>query len=356
MTGQPLHLLTLAPVADEDRVKLENTFDSVHYAQSPELSWNAGPPASVPQDVLEKATVVFGWQLPSDITHYKQTPNLKWMMTPSAGADKLLSSDFWNDEQTKQNVQLTNNSGVHCSVIPPYVISIVTTLFLDLYRNFESHLVKRHWERKNAFYMRELAGSTFGILGYGRLGRETARLAKAYGCKVIAATSDGNLKPDEESKEMCPGFGDPDGSIPCASYSTRDEAAFTDFLAQTDVLVVCLPGTPGTLKMINKERLAKLKKDAVLINIGRGAVVDTEALIESLESGHLGGAGLDVTDPEPLPDGHKLWTTPNVIITPHIAGLTSRYLSRSVDMLITNAERLKKGEKLLNAVDIVKGY
>lgn len=87
MTGQPLHLLTLAPVADEDRVKLENTFDSVHYAQSPELSWNAGPPASVPQDVLEKATVVFGWQLPSDITHYKQTPNLKWMMTPSAGAD-----------------------------------------------------------------------------------------------------------------------------------------------------------------------------------------------------------------------------------------------------------------------------
>lgn len=84
--------------------------------------------------------------------------------------------------------------------------------------------------------------------------------------------------------------------------------------------------------------------------------MDTEALIESLERGHLAGAGLDVTDPEPLPDGHKLWSMPNVIITPHIAGLTERYLSRSIDMLITNADRYRKGEKFLNAVDIAKGY
>lgn len=101
-------------------------------------------------------------------------------------------------------------------------------------------------------------------VGYGRLGRETARLAKAYGCNVIAATSDGKLKPDPESKEMCPGFGDPDGSVPSASYSTKDEAAFGEFLSQTDVLVVCLPGTPSTNKFINKERLAKLKNNAVL--------------------------------------------------------------------------------------------
>lgn len=76
---------------------------------------------------------------------------------------ELLQSEFWNDEETKAKVALTTNSGVHCSVIPPYVIAIVTNLFLDLYKNFESHLVKRHWERRNAFYMRELAGSTFGI-------------------------------------------------------------------------------------------------------------------------------------------------------------------------------------------------
>lgn len=82
---------------------------------------------------------------------------------------KLLSSDFWQDEETKQNVTLTNNSGVHCPVIPPYVIAIVTNLFLDLYKNFESHLVKHHWERRNAFYMRELAGSTFGICKFSNL-------------------------------------------------------------------------------------------------------------------------------------------------------------------------------------------
>lgn len=101
-------------------------------------------------------------------------------------------------------------------------------------------------------------------VGYGRLGRETARLAKAYGCKVIAATSDGKLKPDPESEQMCPGFGDPEGNIPSSAYSTKDEASFTEFLGQTDVLVICLPGSPGTLKIINKDRLAKLKKNAVL--------------------------------------------------------------------------------------------
>lgn len=92
------------------------------------------------------------------------------------------------------------------------------------------------------------------------------------------------------------------------------------------------------------------------VNIGRGALVDTDALLEALESGHLGGAGLDVTDPEPLPDGHKLWSTENVLITPHVAGLTEKYLTRSVDMLITNAKRLRKGQGLLNTVDLLKGY
>jgi hypothetical protein len=78
-------------------------------------------------------------------------------------SQKILASDFWKDEETKQKVTLTTNSGVHCSVIPPYVIALVTNLFLDLYKNFEDHLVNHHWERRNAFYMRELAGSTFGI-------------------------------------------------------------------------------------------------------------------------------------------------------------------------------------------------
>lgn len=101
-------------------------------------------------------------------------------------------------------------------------------------------------------------------MGYGRLGRETARLAKAYGCNVIAGTSDGKLKPDPESRQMCPGFGDPDGNIPSVAYSTKDEASFNEFLNQTDVLVICLPGSPGTNKIINADRLAKLKKRAVL--------------------------------------------------------------------------------------------
>lgn len=91
MAPPPLHLLTLAPIADQDKERLEKTFDSVHYGQSPELSWNAGPPTSVSKEDVQKATVVFGWQLPSDVSAYKQMPNLHWMMTPSAGADVCLN-------------------------------------------------------------------------------------------------------------------------------------------------------------------------------------------------------------------------------------------------------------------------
>lgn len=90
MTAHPLHLLTLAPISDEDKRKLEQAFDSVHYAQGPELAWNAGPPIPVPQEILDKTTAVFGWQLPSNVTRFKQIPNLEWMMTPSAGADASL--------------------------------------------------------------------------------------------------------------------------------------------------------------------------------------------------------------------------------------------------------------------------
>lgn len=168
------------------------------------------------------------------------------------------------------------------------------------------------------------------------------------------------------------------GSIPDEYFSSKDDVAFDAFLRQTDVLIVSIPLTPSTKHIINSQRLRQLKKNAIIsesfssfqgvashthlpifwhaVNIGRGGLIDTDALIESIQSGHLHGAALDVTDPEPLPDGHKLWSVENIIITPHMAGLTERYLERSVDIACLNGKRLRAGKDLMNVVDLQKAY
>merc|ERR1711939_808039 len=322
----PLNLLVLAPLSDSDKARIEKAFDKVHYGKLEISTPTQGPPAPVDPEVLSSVTCVFGWMLPGNVSTTSDIPQLRWQMTPSAGTDKLIKTPYYLDLVKQGNpdgrVQLTTNSGVHCYVIPSYVLAMVVNLFTRAKEHFETQILRQKWERPEGFYVRELVGSTFGILGYGRLGREVARLAKAYGCNVIAATSDGSGKPDPEGALLCPGIGDPEASIPSKFYSTRDESSLHAFLGQTDVLVICLPATRGTYKMINSKTLGALKKDAVVVNIGRGEVVDTDALI----------------------------------VSPHVAGVTARYIERSVDMLLVNAERLRKGEELLNAVDLSKGY
>ena len=206
-----------------------------------------------------------------------------------------------------------------------------------------------------------------GILGYGSIGRHIAQTAKSFGMDVIAFT--GSQKPTPESRRDTTyfetGCGDPQGRIPSVWYSGLDKASLHNFLSQDiDVLVVTVPATSQTRKMLGEEEFSILARNrhAFISNIGRGEVIDQEALIKYLKNppgstdGWLRGAALDVTDPEPLPAESELWRLPNVTITPHVSGAAKGYVRRSLDILGINIQRLRDGLPLLNVVNRGRGY
>jgi phosphoglycerate dehydrogenase-like enzyme len=155
-----------------------------------------------------------------------------------------------------------------------------------------------------------------------------------------------------------PGTGDPDGSIPIAWYSGTATSDLHAFLAQDlDVLVMSLPLTPATTHLLGAEEFAILaRRKAFVVNISRGKIFDQSALIDALNDEKLRGAALDVTDPEPLPKDDPLWDAKNVIITPHISGLSTSYGERAFDVLFTNLKRRENGDKMFNLVDRKRGY
>ena len=220
--------------------------------------------------------------------------------------------------------------------------------------------------------VRDAVGQRAGILGYGAIGRQTARLARALGMDVVAYTASPRPTPEARKDRAfhVPGTGDPEGTAPSKWFAGLDKESVREFLAQDlDVLVMCMPLSEQTRGLIGREEMDILaKRNALLINVARGPLVDTGALSEALrayargEEGKDGkrkglrGAALDVTDPEPLPKGHPLWTAPNTIITPHVSAINAAYLDRCLQLLDTNLERFEKGERFVNLVDRKKGY
>ena len=222
--------------------------------------------------------------------------------------------------------------------------------------------------------MHDLVGQRIGILGYGSIGRQVARVASAMGSTVLAYTA--GPRPTPESKKdygfIVPGTGDPDGSIPEEWFSGLDKESLHNFLAQDlDQLLVSVPLTKETTHFIGAAEFEILsKRNAFVSNISRGQIVKQDDLIDALhqydqdtKDGKKGsdrrglrGAALDVTDPEPLPEDSPLWDAPNCIVTPHISGLGSAYLDRAMQVLEVNLDRKEKGDKLINVVNREKGY
>ena len=214
-----------------------------------------------------------------------------------------------------------------------------------------------------------------GILGYGSIGRHVARVATAMGSEVYAYTA--HPRPTPESRRdrayHVPGLGDPEGTLPARWYSGTSEADVRAFLTSgLDLLVVAVPLTSATRGLLGEAQFRALheasetgaadgrqkrKPRTYVTNIGRGPVVDTEALVRALDEGWIRGAALDVTDPEPLPDNHPLWRKDNVIITPHISGNSDHYIDRLLSILDINLGRLSRGEeKFINQVNKKQGY
>lgn len=206
-------------------------------------------------------------------------------------------------------------------------------------------------------------GKTVGILGYGSIGRQVGRVAQSMGMRVLAFTAS-EKKSAEEKRDrgfVVPGTGDVEGEVPEGWFSGLDQKSLHHFLGQgLDWLVVAVPLTKETRGFLSTREFEVLgcggRKRPLLTNIARGPIVDQPALVKALKEGVLGGAALDVTDPEPLPEDSELWGMENVIVTPHVSGQGSTYTQRAFQVLEDNLGRRERGERLLNVVSREKGY
>jgi phosphoglycerate dehydrogenase-like enzyme len=205
--------------------------------------------------------------------------------------------------------------------------------------------------RSERFGPLELRGSTVGIVGYGSIGREIARLLHPFGVTVLATKRD--VMHPEDSGYTAEGLGDPKGNRFTRLYPAQ---ALKSMLKQCDFVVVCVPYTDETHNMIREDELAAMKQGSYLINIGRGGVVDQVALLDVLQDHHLAGAALDVFSEEPLPSNNPLWRIPNVIITPHIGGISDFYKDRAAVLFSENLKRYLEGLPLYNYFDSERGY
>jgi phosphoglycerate dehydrogenase-like enzyme len=275
-------------------------------------------------------------------------PRLRWVQVDSAGVDLLHSTPLW-----KSTIPITSANGVHAIQIGEHVLALLLAHAHRLplaYRWQE----RAHWgqfDELRPFITPELRGMTLGILGYGAIGREIARLASAFGMHILATKrANGSAVFDGWTPG---GTGDPEGRIPEHFYDLDE---LHQMLPECDALVLALPKSARTLHLIGEVELQLMRPHCVLINIGRGALIDQHALVRALSEEGLGGVALDVTDPEPLPADSPLWALPNVLITPHVAGLSIHYDDRIVELFAENLRRYLQNEPLLNLVQREQGY
>ncbi len=310
----------LIPVEERHKKILENA--------APEYRFCYRTPETVTQEELDQSDILIG-NPPVSLLHGSQ--RLKWLQCNSAGTEPFLQPGVLH-----LDTLLTNATGAYGLAISEHMLGMLLELFkkLHLYRDAQ-HL--HQW--KSLGRVRSIEGSTVLVLGMGDIGGEFARKVKALGATVIGVRRTDTRKPDYVDE----------------LYLTEE---LDRLLPRADVVAVALPGNGETAGMLNRKRMESMKEGAVLLNVGRGVIVDTEALCDALESGHLGGAGLDVTDPEPLPENHRLWNLPNAVITPHISGFyhLPETLERIVRISAENLEAYRSGKPLRNQVDFSTGY
>ena len=267
----------------------------------------------------------------------KHMPFLEWVHCLFAGIDHIVCKEL----RENQELVVTNARGVFSSSLAEYVMLACSYFNKDVPRLLRNK-ARCDYER---FTVGEIRGKTMGIVGYGDIGRSVAVLAKAYGCTTLGLRRHPDLSKDDELLDKCVGSGEEDLLM---------------LMRESDFLVVCAPLTPETLHMIGEKQLANCKRGQILVNIGRGALIDENALIAALQHGFLAGAALDVFTIEPLPQDSPLWTLPNVLLSPHNADMTHNFRHLSVALFSTMCTKyLENGcnpRVLQNQVDVVSGY
>lgn len=277
------------------------------------------------RDLITEAGVVTGQSLRDDLLD--RAERLRLFACLYAGVDHLPL-----DALRSRNVVVTNASGVHGPNAAEWAIGQILVFARGL------HVGRRRQERREFrhFQADELQGSTITVVGLGAIGRAVLTRLEGFGVDTIGVRHS------------------PEKGGPADEIVGYEEEAFHGALARTDYLVLACPLTDLTDGLVDADALQTLQPTSVIVNLARGAVVDTDALVDRLRLGGLRGAALDVTDPEPLPPEHPLWTFENVVITPHTAGQTPHYYARRADILAENVRRLDDGNAagFRNQVDL----
>ncbi|HIU42977.1 MAG TPA: D-2-hydroxyacid dehydrogenase [Candidatus Ventrousia excrementavium] len=306
----------------ERRVRIDASAQKLGF----EVHWVEN--GKVTAEDVQDCEIFFG-MLPPELL--RQAKSLKWLQCSFAGVDC-----YADQAQYAENIAITNASGAYGITISEHM---VVTLLMLMRRMPEYHEMQKKREWYCVGQIKSVMNSVITVVGVGDIGSNFAKRVLPMGAFVRGVRRTEGPKPDFVDEIY--------------TVDRLDEA-----ITGADVVALCLPGTGETRRLFDHERMLKMKPGAILMNVGRGNAVDLLALDELLRSGHLGGAAIDVTEPEPLPPEHPLWTAPHALITPHISGNTSLPLTCDiiVDIFLDNLERYSKGQALQHLVNLKMGY
>jgi phosphoglycerate dehydrogenase-like enzyme len=303
------------------RAKLAADFPEVEF-----ISFENDP--AVLERHIEEADAVIG-DVPEQLL--PRAGRLRWVQTTGAGANAVSTPAF-----AATDIVATSAVGVHVASVPEHVLAML----LAFARRLPEQILNQHGAHR--FYwptgMFEVEGQTLGLLGFGKIGQALARKAKGLGMRVVVWRRSDAAAPSELVDRQF----------------ARDD--LHGLLADADHVVITLPLTPETQGLIGAAELGAMKRSAFLYNVGRGPIVVQDDLMAALHDGTIAGAGIDVTDPEPLPPDHPLWDAPNLILLTHYGGLTPKYGPRAYAIISENVRRFLASEELLNLVDKARGY
>jgi phosphoglycerate dehydrogenase-like enzyme len=277
------------------------------------------------------AEVIFNWSgaLPLFREVFLMCPKLRWVHSRSAGLERSLFPEL-----VASSVPLTNGSGVFSPSLGEFALAAILYFAKDFRRMIRNQMAGA-WSQ---FEVEMMEGKTIGIVGYGDIGRAIASRVRAMGMKVLAVRRHWTAGQDDLVDRI---------------YGPEQ---LREVLRLSDYVAVAAPLTPETRGMIGEAEFAAMKKTAVIINVGRGPVIDETAMIRALSQERIKGAGLDVFDEEPLPAGHAFYKLENVLLSPHCADHTDQWLNDAMKFFVAQFERFRKGEPLLNVVEKKLGY
>jgi phosphoglycerate dehydrogenase-like enzyme len=279
--------------------------------------------------VAPAAQVIFSKRFPAAALEAAHA--LRWVQAGTAGVERLLHAGL-----PGRNVTITNASGAHGDPISEQILSHMLAFATGLHTLVRAQLAHRHIQAEIMRTKFELAGQTLCVVGLGDIGGTLARKAKALGMHVIGVRRSTRPAPGVDQMVVA-------GHLPMA-------------LAEADHVALCVPLTPDTHHLVGEAELRAMRSTAYIYNVGRGASIDSAALIQALREGWIAGAGLDVTDPEPVPADSPLWDMPNVILAQHTSGTSPHNANRITAIFAANLERYLAGAPLQNVIDPGRGY